>query len=993
MTRSQVPPFPNTICWHSTLRETVLNPIALDVPIEIFRATHYPSLLRWEGATIRALVRVSEQDVLDDFLDARHNHVFNVAVGDSGTGKSHFVRWMHLEIERRTKNDGINRCIREIPRSSANLADVLRRILKDFGGDVTRRLREELESHRGLSEVEVRQRVLDELAIAIEALQGLPNEDEIIEYVRSSLPALLRDQAIRNDLCNRPGGIVQQLARHVLGRRDADAQGPLKWDPSDLAFRAAIAAKSGELARGLASEMLTDDLMRSAACSVLQSVQGSALAALLRFRSGDLKRALEEIRQQLAQQNTELILLIEDLSITEGIDGELLEALQVRTKDTGTVLCTLRSIIGITNEDHERMRENIKGRVLRTLHFDAPLGTGSQESENGMLADFAAGYLNAARLNPGELEAWDKSQNQNPPPNACNDCSNRARCHRAFGAVDGRGLYPFTERMLGRLYRQAIRGGSRDRAFNPRLLMRRVLSMTLEEAERSIPQGQFPSQNLVDSFGLAATSADLEVALKRQLGRDAERTRRAIEVYAEQPSIQRPEIPGGIASAFTIQALSWAPATVEDPGKHLPPPPPPPPDSPPQLDEFDKWLRGDNVADGDLNRWRLQVHEAVLATIDWDTEGLAPLKSSFKSASIYINGQFTAMKGQTNLEVTRSAEVAIALRILSYPSTRKGGDAAMRLRMTRTIVEQWAVAIRKNLTLNYLPPPGIDPHVLGIQVLVIGAFLRGEVGQALTDAEVLDEALNPKATWSTDRTSERGNAWTALFRAYDKLGPKVQKLVQHGLACTKGGDIGTFIDPSSVLDALHKVRTNPVIDAPPNEPASWSNYKDVADLARAVQLHLQQALAEEVESAEAWRTKVKNLIGDDNLSMTLGWLKEAREAAEGVGHTSVPLRGALEQLEVRVDQSLVTATGAIDTKDSAVRLNAVGKMNRPLMKQIEKCLELADTLFSDWSTKMQKQIQDAHGGTDVTQLAQEIQSMLSTIARDYDSLLQTGAET
>src|SRR5688572_6723520 len=95
-----VPDFPNVICWVPKSRAEVMNTIALDVPDAIFKATHSPSFVQQQGARKGTFVRVQEHEFLEDFLKEDHVHVFNIAVGDTGTGKSHLIRWMYHEIVR-----------------------------------------------------------------------------------------------------------------------------------------------------------------------------------------------------------------------------------------------------------------------------------------------------------------------------------------------------------------------------------------------------------------------------------------------------------------------------------------------------------------------------------------------------------------------------------------------------------------------------------------------------------------------------------------------------------------------------------------------------------------------------------------------------------------------------------------------------------------------------------------------------------------------------
>ena len=93
--------FRNVLCWNAETRARVTNTIALDVDPAVFRATHSPSALRRAGAGAGAFVSETEDVFLSDFVSPAHPHVLAAAVGESGAGKSHFIRWLHVELTRR----------------------------------------------------------------------------------------------------------------------------------------------------------------------------------------------------------------------------------------------------------------------------------------------------------------------------------------------------------------------------------------------------------------------------------------------------------------------------------------------------------------------------------------------------------------------------------------------------------------------------------------------------------------------------------------------------------------------------------------------------------------------------------------------------------------------------------------------------------------------------------------------------------------------------
>jgi hypothetical protein len=988
MTRRALLTFPNAVCWDGARRAEVLNPIALDLPLPIFRATHHPSLVQREGTVAGVVLAVDESELLEEFLSPSHSHVFIAAVGDTGTGKSHFVRWLYLETQRALAG-GNARHVVIIPRSAANLAEVVRLVLQDFEGDATARLRAEVERHRGLSESEARQRVLDELAIVVENSLPTDGDDDEMQYLREKIPALLRDQEIRRSLTREQSGIVPRLARHVLGQRESAEPENLRWAPADLELPVQAIDKAGADAAELASALLTDDRLRAAAAAMLQHAIGTAISALLRFRSGDLKRALNEIRAQLASQGRELVVLLEDLSITEGLDGELLEALQVRTHDSGVRLCTLRSIVGLTREDYQRLRDNIKARLTRTLWFDAPIGHGTVVSEDAALAQFAGRYLNAARLAPEVLDEWSMGTPTEEVPSACEACPLRGACHTAFGAIDGYGLYPFSSTALGRLYRLVVSPDGSSRPFKPRSLLR-VLNDTLDQAEQGLPRRDFPTMALIKAFGLGSTTAELQLALRSELGVDGDRVLRAIELYSEQPAVARPTLLASIAAAFGLPAPKWSSRGSEGGPSPTSTPTPVPAREPaePTLDGYDQWLRGDTPPDKAVNLWRQTVLEAVLAGIEWDVEGIGYLRSAFRSVTIRIEGQKTGTP-DVALTIARTPEAAVTLRVLSEWPRRHAENTETLLRTARLQIEKWAEEVRKHIAQRSLPSVGIDAVQIGLELLALGAFIRGL--RPAGEGAFLDACM--RADWDKDWGRGRGAAWTALVRGYVKYGVKVRDLVHHALACTKGGQAGAFLDPTSIMGALRGLRRGNLPTHVVDETTQWRAFRDIAELARVVALHLPAAIAEERAAVDEWLTAVGQQLGSDSPADVMAWIADSLETAASAGSGDTSLRKAIAELEGRaVKGSLDAAQKVASAGDATGSLVELGKLDRPLMTEIARTLEQSATVMVDVERRLRQRVDDALGTKTPEAWLLEITDRLDRITAAYSELLGEDAE-
>lgn len=983
MTTRVVAPFPFAVCWDRTARSTVLNPIALDIPEPIFRATHHPSVVHRAGATTDAVVAVPESLVLDEFVSTSLTHVFTAAVGDTGTGKSHFVRWVYLELTRR--RDPKRRVVM-IPRSSANLTDVVRRILQNFSGEATDRLRAEVERHRGLSESEARHRVVDELALALENLASVDGDDDDTGYVRESLPALLRDNELRRAMIEREDGIVQRLARHILGQRESTEADVLRWEAADLVFPVKAIDRAGAIASELAGACLTDDRLRHCAALLLQRAQTHAVPALLRFRTGDLKRALNEIRAQLARGGEELVLLLEDLSITEGLDGELLEALQVRTQDSGEQLCPLRSLVGLTRDDYQRLRDNIRERLTRTLWFDSPIGEGTDNSEDAALAQFSGRYLNAVRLGDEQLARLD--DHDVAIPNACDDCRNRADCHAAFGASSGYGLYPFTSVALGRLYRRVVRPDGAAKPFKPRAMLR-VLSEALDEAEHGFERRDFPTAALAASFGLGRTTAELQIALRNELGSDGDRLLRAIELYAEQPGVRRPQIGNGIASALQLRLPDWSgdrarPAAVG--GGALTPPPPPPP-MVPSLDAYDEWLRGAMPSDKAVNLWRDGVYEAVTAAIEWDADGIAYLQGAFLRKAIEIEGQATRT-AEPVLTVQRAPETAVALRVLCDASWRQDPDEAM-IRVARRQIENWSREVRATIADRAAPAHAVDALSVSVRLLVVGAMLRGTLTKSSTDGQVLDQAM--RAEWDVAALGrERGPAWSALVAAYAKHGAKVREVVHKALSCTKGSQAGAFLNPSPILRALNDVRRGALPTFSFEDGTRWGVFRDASVLAKEVAQHLPVALREELAAAKQWRDAVADCLGEDQPADVIAALKSSCEAAVAAGSPAgtTRLREAVDRLQGRaIKNSLDAAARAQDAPDDGGRLQVLGALDPTTMKEVRTAIELASAALSDIETKLCERIENTEAAAGYEDGMSAVHTSLDAVEAALSELL------
>ena len=137
---------------------------------------------------------------------------------------------------------------------------------------------------------------------------------------------------------------------------------------------------------------------------------------------------------------------------------------------------------------------------MRTTHIvDMNRSAGRAKGQNvtmASLSQFASRYLNAVRLGRDEIDRWNETAEPGEdPPSRCATCPNHGECHQIFGAVDGYGLYPFTQHAL---WNSALRANeSLPESLNPRILQNDLLVEILDNCGESISTSDFPPFQLL----------------------------------------------------------------------------------------------------------------------------------------------------------------------------------------------------------------------------------------------------------------------------------------------------------------------------------------------------------------------------------------------------------------------------------------------------------------------------------------------------------------
>jgi energy-coupling factor transporter ATP-binding protein EcfA2 len=218
----------------------------------LFLATHHP-IAMYRQDSIKALSQkeYDEAQFLKDFL-GENDFAFVPVLGETGTGKSHLIRWLQANIKSTDR-----RKVLLIPRIGTNLKDIIEKILNiaEFEADKLDEYRKRLnQSSRTFTDKGAREQLLNNLAFQVgingQHTRAKLADEETQEHLIEKLPALLYDDFFREHLL-RDGKIIHRLVIHTLGYQYTieDINERREFSVEDLPLNFQDVKKAGEKAK------------------------------------------------------------------------------------------------------------------------------------------------------------------------------------------------------------------------------------------------------------------------------------------------------------------------------------------------------------------------------------------------------------------------------------------------------------------------------------------------------------------------------------------------------------------------------------------------------------------------------------------------------------------------------------------------------------------------------------------------------------------------
>ena len=821
-------------CW-TTQDAAALPTEAVVASRALFFATHAP-LKIYRGnpdgsRTGTSAQSVTEEEVWKDFLGrkAPGGVLLMPVIGESGTGKSHLVRWVR---EMTPPTD--RRVVIYLPKNKTSLKAVVQELLAEVESAELDQLRADVTKMSSqFDQAALEQRLVNQLQEALAAAPAETGPAHVLSG-KTGLQVVLQDPHVRGHLL-RPGALLPQIAKSILNDRGKDERDrPLEFTADDLPTDLLDPTAAARVTWKMLQLLGTRPELQDAAVRMLNEQLQRAVAEATSVGMGRLQQAMLEVRREFAREDKEIVLLIEDFAVIQGFQGDLLEALiEVGEREGRTELAPIRTLMAVTSGYYAKLPDTVRTRVSAATGYVYSLDAQfDPKVRMGEISSFVGRYLNAARLGVDAVEKHGVREGV-PVPNFCDTCEFSEQCHDAFGkSGQGHGLYPFNESALRRAIRARPVPGGTAGAFNPRVVIGEVIKNVLVEHAEAIADGRFPDALFAKEYrarrdGESGYSAEtretrLSAATRSVLNEldpdDADRHATFLEFWGDAPETVE-NLQPGMHEAFEIRRLSVGELkrTSGGPKKEHDPSPkrstdPLPTSVRQAIEHVEAWAAGEaRLNQGTASNIREIIRDAVVERCAWNTPLMPEPKSGtlqrawpVGSAVVSIEGAYGQREetGAAPIRFRPSPENAVFFQGLLLRTKAKQVQAGAKAwRRLAGYAERYQGRLQQQVIAREFLAD--DLLAFGMQASLIGATLAGTALPEMSDAELLAVVFDDGESWEREDAAACADPWQVALRKHREARRELVNGLRSGLGVSRGvrGDV-RMLDAARALPLL-----------------------------------------------------------------------------------------------------------------------------------------------------------------------------------------------
>jgi hypothetical protein len=844
------------LCWSRETAMDTIYPEAVSPSRAVFLATHAPLRIRRakiDGSSIRPHGEaIDEKAVLRDFMTRRPatGTLLTPIVGDSGSGKSHLVRWVHEELQAH-RDESLH--VIYLPKMQTSLAAVVDALLSGVEGQQFRDLQGDV--HRlssNMDEGRLARRLINHLQESLAATTRADASGLARELTGPKGLALLLQDPHVSDHMLQAGKFIPMIARQLLvDRGEGEPERPPRFTAEDLPVGIADESKAAAVTQHFLGMLAAVPDLQIAAVEMLNQHLESAVKSAYSLGAGRLQKAMLDLRREYARLGKEIILLIEDFALIQGVQRDLLEAVvEAGVRGGQAELASMRTLMAVTTGYFEALPETVLTRIAASSAYAYDLDVRFKPGDDGptQISSFVGRYLNAVRTGREGLEQFERFERLNPgeeAPNYCitSNCPVREACHAGFGtSPEGYGLYPFNRSALARAVHSTAPHDRPD-AFVPRTVLASVVHYVLVEHPDSIKGGQFPDGRFREHFPITALDEPLSVSVSKAVeARDrdnAERRKTILEFWGDAP--QGPsDIDQTIAEAFALPALAYD----EDDDRPKPPgarvvqprTEPEPlgaerisPALQTKLDAVAAWIgRREPLPQGVARDIRRIITTAVVQRCQWMDPLMPAQASSVVGAAWPTSSRVISIEGaggegragteQAPIVFKRTAENAAFFQ--GILGATDGHVEAEHVRRLYEIADRYQAAFI-GAVRSYL---GLTDEALtsALRASLLGAALVGQAQPGMGEAELLSAALDDGGTWARQDNAWRHPNWATAWERHRTARGDLVKRIRQGFGIAQGerGQV-RVLDAVQALPLLREAARTWQWDPPSGDLAAW----------------------------------------------------------------------------------------------------------------------------------------------------------------------------
>ncbi|WP_215449399.1 protein DpdH [Streptomyces sp. ATCC 21386] len=835
--------FRGMLCWDPPTASATINTEAISPHRSVFLATHAPLRIK------RALVSedkqvqpigdlINERSVVNDFLTKKSDSgaLLMLVLGDSGSGKSHLIRWARENIPTFVPDSDTHEVI-YLERSMTSLKAVVKALIAKADSSELAQLKEDVDRFTAdIDQESLGRRILNELSELLSATvpKDIPGPGRVLAGP-GRLAAMLHDPFIRQHMLSE-GKFVPRLAAQLLrDRRSGQDERPETFTFEDLPLDVDYDNAASDMVARLLNQIATRDDLQATAVDLLNKHLESAVKNAANLGAGRLLDAMMQVREEYQRRGKEIILLIEDFALIQGVQQDLLDAvIEAANRDGSTSLAPIRTLMAVTPGYLEQIPETALTRIRATAGYvynlDVPFSatdTGSQE-----ISSFVGRYLNAARVGRDALERARDGET----PNACEGCPLQERCHDAFGVTpEGYGLYPFNSSALVRTVHSTA-DPKKPWSFVPRTVLGSVVRPLLIDHAESIRRGEFPDSEFRRRF----SRADIDKVLSREAHAfidendrvEPERRKSLLLFWGDAPADAN-TIDGTILEAFSLPPLDGQsrriptgarpPSTQRHHDESLDRETEPasetdniPRSLKKKLETVNVWLTDEEVLDNStaLNV-RTIIATAVLQRYRWESPlmheqgkrvmvgvgGAWPNNATVVS----VAGADERLAGAADAPIRfgRTAKDSYFFESLLCAESGKGQVRSQDIRRLATYAEQYAPALTSRVQRHL--EISDEQLVLGLRASLLGAMLAGQAYPGMEAAALLTAVLDEGQGWERADVALRTKQWNDILKRHLDARPVLVERLREAVGVAQGvtGAV-RMIDAARMLPLLKR---------------------------------------------------------------------------------------------------------------------------------------------------------------------------------------------